>query len=111
MLPYFKKMETFADGEPDTRGGSGPIHVTQLKNFDKLGDAYLDANREAGFELVNDYNDGHYEGASYLQYSTRGFRCSSAVGYLKPARGRSNLTVWTDTLVNKVLLGDELFVE
>ena len=105
MLPYFKRMETYADGEPETRGKDGPINVTQLKNFDKLADAYLDANREAGFELVNDYNDGHYEGASYLQYSTRrGFRCSSAVGYLRPARGRSNLTVWTDTLVNKVLL-------
>jgi choline dehydrogenase len=105
MLPYFKRMETYADGKPETRGKDGPINVTQLKNFDKLADAYLDANREAGFELVNDYNDGHYEGASYLQYSTRrGFRCSSAVGYLRPARGRSNLTVWTDTLVNKVLL-------
>ena len=105
MLPYFKKMETFAEGEPDTRGKSGPINVTQLKNFDKLGDAYLDASGEAGHELVSDYNDGHYEGASYLQYSTRrGFRCSSAVGYLRPARGRSNLTVWTNTLVSKVLL-------
>jgi choline dehydrogenase len=67
MLPYFKRMETYADGAPDTRGKDGPISVTQLKNFDKLADAYLDANREAGFELVNDYNDGHYEGASYLQ--------------------------------------------
>ena len=57
-------------GDPDTRGKDGPINVTQLKNFDKLADAYLDANREAGFELVDDYNDGHYEGASYLQYST-----------------------------------------
>jgi choline dehydrogenase len=105
MLPYFKRMETFAEGEPETRGASGPIHVTQLKNFDKLADAYLDANREAGFELVNDYNDGHYEGASYLQYSTRrGFRCSSSVGYLRPARSRANLTIWTNTVVGKILL-------
>lgn len=105
MLPYFKRMETFAEGAPETRGASGPIHVTQLKHFDKLADAYLDANREAGFELVNDYNDGHYEGASYLQYSTRrGFRCSSSVGYLRPARTRPNLTIWTDTLVRKVVL-------
>lgn len=105
MLPYFKRMETFADGDPDTRGKGGPIHVTQLKNFDRLADAYLYANREAGFDLVNDYNDGHYQGASYLQYSTRrGFRCSSSIGYLRPARRRANLTVWTDTLVGKVLL-------
>lgn len=105
MLPYFKRMENFADGDPATRGKGGPINVTQLKNFDKLADAYLAANREAGFELVNDYNDGHYEGASYLQYSTRrGFRCSTSVGYLRPARGRPNLTVWTDTMVSRVLL-------
>jgi choline dehydrogenase len=104
MLPYFKRMETFAEGDPVKRGKTGPINVTQLKNFDKLADAYLDANREAGFELVDDYNDGHYEGASYLQYSTRrGFRCSSAVGYLRPAKGRSNLEIWTDTLVTRVL--------
>ncbi len=105
MLPYFKKMENFAEGAPETRGKGGPINVTQLKKFDKLADAYLDANREAGFELVDDYNDGHYEGASYLQYSTRrGFRCSSSVGYLRPARSRANLTVWTDTMVSRVLI-------
>jgi choline dehydrogenase len=105
MLPYFKKMESYADGDPATRGKSGPIGVTQLKNFDKLADAYLDANREAGFELVDDYNDGHYEGASYLQYSTRrGFRCSSAKGYLRPAERRPNLEVWTKALVTRVLL-------
>ena len=107
MLPYFKRMETFASGDPVKRGKSGPINVTQLKNFDKLGDAYLDASQEAGFELVDDYNDGHYEGSSYLQYSTtpRGFRCSSAVGYLRPAQGRSNLEVWTNTLVDQSSAG------
>jgi choline dehydrogenase len=106
MLPYFKRMESFVSGDPVKRGKTGPINVTQLRKFDKLGDAYLDASREAGFELVDDYNDGHYEGASYLQYSTtpRGFRCSSAVGYLRPARGRANLEIWTDTLVTRVLL-------
>jgi choline dehydrogenase len=105
MLPYFKRMESFAAGDPAKRGKSGPISVVQLKNFDKLADAYLDANREAGAELVDDYNDGHYEGASYLQYSTRrGFRCSSAVGYLRPAERRPNLEVWTNTLVTRLLL-------
>ena len=105
MLPYFKKMENYTDGDPATRGKGGPINVTQLVNFDKLADAYLEANRQSGFKLVRDYNDGHYEGAAYLQYSTRrGFRCSSAIGYLRPAEKRPNLTVWTDTLVNRVVL-------
>ena len=104
MLPYFKRMENFSNGAPATLGKGGPINVTELKNFDALADAYLAANREAGFELVEDYFDGHYEGAAYLQYSTRrGFRSSSAVGYLRPAERRPNLAVWIDTVVTRVL--------
>ncbi|RUZ77961.1 glucose-methanol-choline oxidoreductase [Mesorhizobium sp. M7A.F.Ca.US.006.01.1.1] len=107
MLPYFKRIESYAEGSPVTRGRDGPIGVTSLKNFDALADAYVEACREAGFEVVEDYNDGHYEGAAYLQYSTRrGYRSSSAAGYLKPARGRQNLVVWTDTLVARALIQD-----
>jgi len=107
MLPYFKRMEAYKQGDPATRGTSGPIGVTSLKNFDALADAFVQASGQAGFEIVEDYNDGHYEGASYLQYSTRrGFRSSAAVGYLKPARVRKNLEVITDTLVTRVVIED-----
>jgi len=105
MLPYFKRMESYAPGDPATRGKNGPIGVTSLKNFDPLADGYVEACREAGFPVVEDYNDGHYEGAAYLQYSTRrGYRSSSAAGYLRPFQGRTNLTVWTDTQVTRVLI-------
>ncbi|RDV02020.1 GMC family oxidoreductase [Undibacter mobilis] len=105
MLPYFKRMENYAVGDPATRGKSGPIGVTSLKNFDPLADGYVEACREAGFPVVEDYNDGHYEGAAYLQYSTRrGYRSSSAAGYLRPVEGRANLAVWTDTVVTRVLI-------
>src|SRR6478735_2525377 len=111
MLPYFKRMEAYKQGDPATRGTSGPIGVTSLKNFDALADAFVDASGQAGFEIVEDYNDGHYEGAAYLQYSTRrGFRSSAAVGYLKPARARKNLEVITDTLVTRVVIEDNIAV-
>ncbi len=107
MLPYFKKMERYVEGDPETRGHDGPINVTNLKNFDELADGFVQAAGEAGFDIVEDYNDGHYEGAAYLQYSTRrGFRSSSSVGYLRPARGRQNLDVLVDALVTKVLIED-----
>lgn len=109
MLPYFKKMENYAEGDPELRGRSGPIGVTSLKNFDELADGYVQACAEAGYEVVEDYNDGHYEGAAYLQYSTRrGFRSSSAVGYLKPVRGRANLDVMVDGLVTRVLIENRI---
>ncbi|AOH82881.1 hypothetical protein AWL63_01690 [Sphingomonas panacis] len=107
MLPYFKRMESYRPGDPATRGRDGPIGVTSLKNFDALADAYVTASGEAGFDIIEDYNDGHYEGTAYLQYSTkRGFRSSAAVGYLKPARNRANLTVLTDVLVTRVVIED-----
>ncbi len=107
MLPYFKKMERFVQGDPETRGHDGPINVTSLKNFDELADGYIEACAEAGFEVIEDYNDGHYEGAAYLQYSTkRGFRSSSAVGYLRPARNRRNLEVMVDAQVTRVVIED-----
>jgi len=107
MLPYFKRMESYAEGDPATRGKDGPIGVTSLKNFDPLADGYVQASKEAGFPVVDDYNAGHYEGAAYLQYSTRrGYRSSSSAGYLRPARGRANLVVWTDTVVTRVLIED-----
>jgi choline dehydrogenase len=105
MLPYFKRMERYAPGDPEVRGREGPIGVTSLKGFDELADAFVQAGQEAGFPYVEDYNDGHYEGAAYLQYSTwRGFRSSSAVGYLRPARRRRNLEVMTDAVVSRVLI-------
>lgn len=107
MLPYFKRMESYKKGDPATRGHEGPIGVTSLANFDKLADGYIAACKEAGFEYVEDYNDGHYEGASYLQYSTkRGFRSSSAVGFLRPIKGRANLDIMTDAVVTRVLIED-----
>ena len=46
--PISSGWRRFASGDPVKRGKSGPINVNQLKNFDKLGDAYLDASQEAG---------------------------------------------------------------
>lgn len=104
LLPYFKRTESFAEGEPAQRGHDGPISVTRLQNFDRLADAFLDAAVEAGHERNEDYNNGHYEGAAYLQYSTRrGFRCSTAAAYLRPAMGRPNLEVWTDAVATRVV--------
>lgn len=104
LLPYFKRMESFAAGDPAQRGHTGPIGVTKLQNFDALADAFLDAAVEDGHERNEDYNNGNYEGAAYLQYSTkRGFRCSTAAAYLRPAMSRPNLEVWTNAVATRVL--------
>ena len=51
-----------------------------------------------------DFNGEQQEGAGYQQLTARnGLRCSTATGYLKPARNRTNLKVQTEALVSRVL--------
>jgi choline dehydrogenase len=105
MLPIFKRLEDFPEGDPAVRGRGGPIHCTRLDKFDPLSDAFVDACGEAGYPVLNDCNDGSYEGAFYLQYSTRnGLRNSSAVGYLRPAIDRPNLTVLSGATATRLTL-------
>jgi len=53
---------------------------------------------------TDDFNGGVQEGVGYYQLFTHnGWRCSSAVAYLKPARGRPNLAVETNAQATRVL--------
>ena len=105
LVPYFRRLEHYPGGDPTKRGTGGPVSITKLHRFDRLSDAFVQACEEAGYKLVNDWNDGTYDGASYLQYSTRrGFRCSTAVAYLRPARGRRNLDVLTGAIASKIVM-------
>jgi choline dehydrogenase len=105
LLPYFKRLEDYPEGDAAARGRGGPIHCTNLDRFDPLSDAFVAACGEAGYPQVRDYNDGTYEGAYYLQYSTRdGWRSSSAAEYLTPARSRPNLTIVANAPATRVLM-------
>lgn len=105
LMPIFKRLEDFPEGDQRVRGSGGPIHCTPLTKFDPLSDAFLDACGEAGYRKLDDYNDGSYEGAFYLQYSTRnGWRNSTPVGYLNPALKRQNLTVLPNAIVTRIVM-------
>lgn len=103
-LPYFRKLEHNDLGPSATRGTGGPMWATTVPGPHKLVDSFIEASVQNGVPLVDDFNDGRQEGVGYYQLSTRkGFRCSTAVGYLKPALSRSNLTVETDAQASRVL--------
>lgn len=105
LLPYFREIEDYRGSGDKERGHGGPVTVTQLRNFDPIAEAYLEASVESGFPRVDDYNDGTYEGATYLQYSTRrGFRCSSAVAYLRKAKKRPNLDVLVNARATRIVM-------
>ncbi|MCA1494742.1 choline dehydrogenase [Ensifer sp. NBAIM29] len=94
VLPYFKKLETWEGGESTYRGGSGPIGVVKAACKNQLDQAFLEAGQQAGYPLTNDINGEHQEGVGALQMSVRnGVRSSTAEAYIRPNRGRKNLTV------------------
>jgi choline dehydrogenase len=106
VLPCFKRMEAYAGGDPEFRGRDGPLTITdrRTRDPDPLSEAYVAACRETGIPVTQDYNGRDYEGASYLQLTTRnGLRCSAAKAYLTPARGRANLQVLTGAHATRVL--------
>jgi choline dehydrogenase len=104
-LPYFRRMETFADGEDEWRGGGGPMFISRCKAEHKLHDVFLRGGEQAGFSVTPDHNGYKQEGLHIAQaFVHNGLRWSSARGYLHPAAHRENLAVLTGALVNKVVI-------
>jgi choline dehydrogenase-like flavoprotein len=105
VLPYFRRCETFEGGENPWRGGTGPLGTEFAKTQDPLYEAWLAAAKACGYPLTEDYNGKQQEGFGRGQYTIRyGRRASSANAFLKPARGRSNLTVVTGAQTTRVVL-------
>lgn len=104
-LPYFRKMESFADGADAWRGGEGPLRITRADARHKLYEAFLHAGVEAGQEVTADHNGYRQEGMHIAQsFIADGVRLSSARAYLRPALSRPNLHVRTHLTVRRVLL-------
>jgi choline dehydrogenase len=107
VLPYFKRSEDQGRGADELHGAGGPLAVSDLRKKHELIEAYIEACREIGIPHNDDFNGVSQEGVGYFQLTTRkGFRCSAAAAYLKPARRRSNLKVETDALVSTILFED-----
>ncbi len=104
VLPYFRKSEdndTLADVY---HGVGGPQGISTMVP-DALTRVFVQACQEAGIPYTADFNGERQAGAGIYQTFTRGRRrCSTATGYLRPARDRSNLTVRTDCVATRILI-------
>jgi len=104
--PYFKRMESNPYTDDPKRGHEGPMQITdrKVRDRDVLSDAFVQACLESSIPPTPDYNSASYEGVRYLeQTSYNGRRWSTAVGYLKGARGRPNLKIETEAFTTRVL--------
>ena len=105
VLPYFKRAERRAEGGDDYRGGDGPLATSYGTLANPLHGAWLEAGREAGYAATADINGFRQEGFGRMDMTVdHGVRASTANAYLRPARGRANLCIWTRARATRVLI-------
>jgi choline dehydrogenase len=95
VLPYFKRMENAHDSSgPEFRGTDGPLHVTRGSRSNPLFDAFIEAGRQAGYPVTQDYNGRQQEGFGPFEATIwKGRRWSAANAYLKPALAGGNVQI------------------
>jgi choline dehydrogenase-like flavoprotein len=111
VLPFFNRLEddlTYGDRPYHGRGGSIPIHRAPPERWGPVDWALRDAALDLGYSWCDDLNAPEAEGVcAYAINSRDGRRVSTNDAYLEPARGRSNLTIRGEALVDRVLFDGE----
>ncbi|MEH6457114.1 MAG: choline dehydrogenase [Cocleimonas sp.] len=107
VLPYFKKSEDQERGADKYHGVGGLLKVSDLRLRRPIADMFIKAAEQIGIPFNKDYNGAEQEGVGYFQQTAhKGFRWSTAKGFLKPARSRSNLTVVTHAHTSRIIFDE-----
>ncbi|MEM5503067.1 choline dehydrogenase [Ahrensia kielensis] len=110
VLPYYKRMESWDSGghggDAEWRGKSGPLHVTRGPRENPLFQAFVDAGKQAGYALTDDYNGRQQEGFGPMEQTVyKGRRWSGANAYLRPAIKRYKCEV-INAFAEKIIIKD-----
>lgn len=82
-------------------GGEWRIEKQRLR-WDVL-DSFADAAEENGIQKTDDFNCGDNAGVGYFDVNQRsGWRWNTSKAFLRPAKKRKNLTIWTEAQVEKL---------
>ena len=82
-------------------GGEWRIEKQRLR-WDVL-DKFADAAVQTGVQKTDDFNSGDNAGVGYFDVNQRaGWRWNTSKAFLRPAKKRANLTIWTEAQVEKL---------
>ncbi|MGJ7509575.1 GMC family oxidoreductase [Variovorax sp. GT1P44] len=105
VLPVFRQHEKRHAGGSAYHGTGGELDVSLPKSPNVLSRAFVDAAVEAGHRRSDDFNGAVQDGYGIYELNQReGVRLSNSRAFLHPVLGRPNLTVFADTLVEKIEL-------
>ncbi len=110
LMPYHNRLEDdldFGDEEYHGRGGPITIYRTPEADWNPLDRAFKRAALALGYPECADHNALMGEGISpYACNRRNGRRVSTNEGYLEGARGRANLKICGDAIVDCVLFDE-----
>ena len=105
VQPYFKRMEHSHGGEEGWRGTNGPMHVHRGSRKNPLYQAFVEAGRQAGYPVTEDYNGHQQEGFGAMEMTVHhGVRWSAANAFLRPAMRKGWIKVETQAYARRILL-------
>ena len=101
---YFIRSEGNSVLSGEWHGTEGPLGVSNLQDIQPMTRAFVRSCQEMGLPYNPDFNGPTQQGCGAYQLTVRNARrCSAAVGYLRPAMSRPNLTVITGVLVTRIV--------
>lgn len=109
VLPFYTKHEDYDrlahNGAGRWHGSGGELSVQRPAESNPLAHAFVTAAAEAGHARNDDFNGDEQDGFGIFDLNQRdGVRWSSSRAFLHPVMHRPNLTVFTDTLVERIRL-------
>jgi choline dehydrogenase-like flavoprotein len=108
VLPYFLRSENNQTYTASPyHGGGGPLTVKDLDSHTPLAEMLIEAAAQFQYRRNDDPNGAEQDGFGVRQVTQRnGRRESAATAFLKPVRGRGNLTVITGAVVDRVTFSE-----
>ncbi|UJW80548.1 GMC family oxidoreductase [Hydrogenophaga sp. SL48] len=86
-------------------GSSGEWRIEKQRLRWDVLDAFAQAAQQAGIPATDDFNRGDNEGVGYFEVNQKaGWRWNASKAFLRPVMQRPNLTVWTETQVERLTL-------
>ncbi|MGA1635147.1 MAG: GMC family oxidoreductase, partial [Gemmobacter sp.] len=105
VLPYFRKAEDNDSRAGPLHGTGGPMGVSRPAAPLPICEAFFAAGEAVGIPRADDLAGADPRGLGYYQLTQRRARRSStSVAYLRPARGRANLSVRTHAQVLRIVV-------
>ena len=103
-LAAYRTMEDHSLGASDMRGAGGPLGVSVVDEDDEVVQAILAAAERMGWDRVADTNASDAERIGFSPSTIKdGVRTTAYSAFVRPIRGRRNLTVVTRTRAKQLL--------